>query len=253
MVSEIGFGCGGIKDGNVNVINTALKKGLNLLDTARGYGRGASEAAIGRAICRKHRDDVFIVTKGSAKGGDDMLRQAEASLKALQTDVIDVYLAHGPSSKKAVENRALRDAIKKLKKQGKIRFGGVSTHRNVVEALSAAAKVEEYDVLLGAYCVLNEEECEKLMDLVKKNDVGFLCMKSANARAWNSRHCERGKYKGRDLYAELKRKHKLGDMNVYQGCYRWALDHEQVHAVIPPMMTKVQLDQDLQVPFLKFE
>src|SRR5262250_2002832 len=95
MIPEIGLGVWKYR-GGVEPLRRGVELGAFLIDTAEVYG---TEDAVGQAV-KGVRDKVFIATKVS--GGhlrhDDVLRAAEASLRELQTDTIDLYQIHWPNS-----------------------------------------------------------------------------------------------------------------------------------------------------------
>ena len=111
QVSAIGFGCwemgggyGSIEESEIiKAIHRALDLGINCFDTAEGYGKGRSEELLSRALGNR-RKDVIVVTKFGVgyddrpKGRDSRRSTAHAaidrSLKALNTDYVDVYLVH---------------------------------------------------------------------------------------------------------------------------------------------------------------
>ncbi len=120
------------------MVKTSLDAGINLFDTAEGYGLGLAEEMLGSALqelgCRER---AIIVTKvgplfGSERSGgrtcdltaEHILARCELSLKRLRTDTIDLYLAHWPDPLTPVEETM--EAINKLRAQGKIRWFGVS-------------------------------------------------------------------------------------------------------------------------------
>jgi aryl-alcohol dehydrogenase-like predicted oxidoreductase len=106
-------------------VDTALDAGVNLFDTAEMYGNGDSERALGKALGPR-RDSVFVATKvwpdRCAPAG---LRIAcENSLKRLGTDRIDLYQVHWPVRDVPVAD--VREALERLRQEGKIRATGVS-------------------------------------------------------------------------------------------------------------------------------
>jgi aryl-alcohol dehydrogenase-like predicted oxidoreductase len=133
------------------LLDRFVEAGLDAIDTADVYSRwvpgnqgGESEAIIGEwlAASPRRRDQVVIITKvGSDKGlaGKRVLEAAEASLKRLRTDHIDVYLAHKPDPRTPIEE-TLR-AFEQLMQQGKVRAIGSSNDSAVQlrQALDAAA------------------------------------------------------------------------------------------------------------------
>ena len=106
-------------------VHAAIDAGINLFDTAEGYGAGDSERALGRLLGSK-RGQVLIATKaGPAHCAPDHLRRAcEASLDRLGTDYIDLYQIHWPF--RYVPFEAAAETLLRLKEEGKIRAIGVS-------------------------------------------------------------------------------------------------------------------------------
>ena len=135
MVSPIGVGFWGIVGGDywgaqeesdtVNAVSAALDAGINLFDTAEGYGDGYSEAMLGRAL-RGRRSEAVIASKVSAKNlaPADIRAACERSLKRLETDVIDLYQVHWPSRDVAFNDSMA--TLLDLQREGKIRVIGVS-------------------------------------------------------------------------------------------------------------------------------
>ncbi|HET7238344.1 MAG TPA: aldo/keto reductase, partial [Terrimicrobiaceae bacterium] len=132
------------------MVKAALDAGINLFDTAEGYGLGLAEELLGRALeelgCR---DKTIIVTKvgplfGTEQVGgrtcnltrDHILARCDLSLKRLRTDHIDLYLAHWPDPQTPIEETM--QAIETLRKQGKVRWFGVSNFS--IDLMSAARK-----------------------------------------------------------------------------------------------------------------
>lgn len=108
----------------LKALEAGIAAGMILIDTAEMYGEGRSEQLVAKAIAGK-RDKVFVVSKvlPSNASRTGTLKACEASLKRLGTDVIDLYLLHWRGS------YPLRDtvaAFEQLKREGKIRYWGVS-------------------------------------------------------------------------------------------------------------------------------
>lgn len=129
------FGWGTEEKESGEIIHRALDLGLNFLDTADVYGKGASEEITGRAIAGR-RDEVFLATKGFNRMGDGpndwgasrlhIMRAVEDSLRRLGVEHIDLYQMHRPQSSVPIDEtlRALDDLIR----AGKIRYIGTSTY-----------------------------------------------------------------------------------------------------------------------------
>lgn len=137
----------------IAIIDKALDSGINFLDTANVYARGMSETIVGRALKNNgKRDKIVLATKVHGRMDDadilaagnsrrHIIQQCEASLKRLQTDYIDLYQIHRPSSDMAIDEtlRALDDLIR----DGKVRYIGTSTFPawRVLEALWVAKEL----------------------------------------------------------------------------------------------------------------
>ncbi|MEC0124601.1 aldo/keto reductase [Paenibacillus pabuli] len=109
----------------VEALRFGIRNGLTLIDTAEEYGNGGAEKIVGQAI-HGIRDDVFLVTKVSAKNCSykGVLRAAEASLERLKTSHIDMYLQHWPSQQHDVSETM--GAMVELVNKGLVKYIGVS-------------------------------------------------------------------------------------------------------------------------------
>jgi aryl-alcohol dehydrogenase-like predicted oxidoreductase len=131
-----------------NQLTAALDCGVNLIDTAPGYGQGFAEELVGSLLHEmRRRKEVILVTKVGPlfdseiiAGRDTNLSAShvrdccESSLRRLQTDCLDLYLAHRPDTQTPIEETCL--AMENLKEEGKIRWFGVSNFSN--ELLASA-------------------------------------------------------------------------------------------------------------------
>jgi aryl-alcohol dehydrogenase-like predicted oxidoreductase len=125
------------------LVNRALDRGVNLIDTAETYGEGRSEAIVGRAI-QARRDEVLLATKvgfadmsAGALAYDKVVASCEASLRRLGMDHIDLYFLHRPDRATPVEEtlRALEDLVQR----GLVREIGASNFR-AFEVAGAVAR-----------------------------------------------------------------------------------------------------------------
>jgi aryl-alcohol dehydrogenase-like predicted oxidoreductase len=166
-VSALGLGCMGMSQSygpgddeeSTRTIHRALDLGVTLLDTADAYGRGANETLVGRAILGR-RHTVVLSTKcglipgpgGSigVNGRPEYIRAAcDASLRRLQTDVIDLYYLHRVDPETPIDDSV--GAMADLVKQGKVRFLGLSeaapgTIRRACAVHPIAAVQSEYSL-----------------------------------------------------------------------------------------------------------
>ena len=157
-VSVLCLGCmmfGGktTPDDSYAIIDRAIDAGINFLDTANVYTRGRSEEVTGEALKRNgKRDRIVLATKVHGVMADDdpnmqgnsrrhITQQCDASLKRLQTDHIDLYQIHRPSSAIPIDEtlRALDDLVR----AGKVRYVGTTTYAawQLMEALMIAREL----------------------------------------------------------------------------------------------------------------
>ena len=109
---------------SVATVHAALDAGVNLFDTAEGYGGGDSESALGQALLGR-RHEAVIATKVSRANlsADEVRRACENSLQRLRTDYVDLYQIHWPS--RTVPLPETMEALERLREQGKVRAIGV--------------------------------------------------------------------------------------------------------------------------------
>jgi aryl-alcohol dehydrogenase-like predicted oxidoreductase len=160
-VSEVALGAGSISPSGANLIRAALSQGINFIETSSNYKNSHVETAIGQVVkSMGNRDKVFILTKAGNVEMGRMLdapasevekavrAELEASLKRLQTDYIDVYTCpYMGFSPKEATLPALHEALEKFKKEGKIRFKGLSTHSDYANICMTAIDGGYYDVI----------------------------------------------------------------------------------------------------------
>ncbi len=123
-VTAVGCAAGSIPD--PDILARALDMGVNYYDTARIYGQGKSEEILGRAIKGK-RDKIVLASKTYSNTKDTILKDIETSLQLLGTDHLDVYHQHSRHEPKEITEEMI-ETMELVKKQGKTRFIGVSTH-----------------------------------------------------------------------------------------------------------------------------
>jgi predicted aldo/keto reductase-like oxidoreductase len=151
-ISDISFGSSRTSD--PAVVRYAFERGINYFDTAEDYQGGASERAIGEALAGV-RDKVFIATKtemGADESRADMMRALEGSLGRLRTDHVDVYFNHAVNDLARAKNPEWPEFVAQAKKQGKIRWSGMSGHGgHLAECLDFALANDRVDVILVAH------------------------------------------------------------------------------------------------------
>ena len=128
------------REASIEAIRRMIDNGVNLVDTAPCYGNGYSEKVVGEALSGGYRDKVLISSKvgliTSVNGYDrdssfkNIMREVESSLYNLKTDHIDFYFVHWPDM--STPFAETMSALELLRKQGKIRFIGVSNFTTVM-------------------------------------------------------------------------------------------------------------------------
>lgn len=260
---------GASDDESVALIHRAQDLGVNLLDSAEGYGGGHSEILVGEAL-KGRRDKWVIATKvqpnrGIDKDGTDeaavhkhIETACEDSLKRLQTDFIDVYQLH--SIPYAWAMPAVMASLAKLKEQGKIRWYGVSTNDH-----DAIKKLQSYGpihVLQIGYNML-ERSADRLLHWAKEQDVGTLIRvplaKGQLTGKYFGEHAE--EMPENDLrYARFQRPEvqeglkKLPELlflqhekrSMVQAALRFVLDHPGVSCVIAGAKNREQIEANVK-------
>ena len=160
---------------SIEALRTAYDVGINFFDTAEAYGHGYSEQLLNKALGDKRKDIVIIdkVVQEHMKK-DELMSACERSLKNLGTDYIDMYLLHWPVYDVPLDERL--EALELLKKQGKIKYYGVSNFgkQNLEEILpkgSICANEVVYNLLYR--CIEDE-----VLPVCKKNSVPVLTYSS---------------------------------------------------------------------------
>jgi 1-deoxyxylulose-5-phosphate synthase len=158
------------------VLNAALDMGVNFIDTARAYGD--SEEIIGRAL-KSRRKEYILATKtlhygdkgwGVAEQKQAVRESIETSLRALQTDVIDVMQVHNITAEVAGRGDVL-EVLQEAQRAGKVRFLGGSVYG--VEDPLAIIRDGHYDVLQVAYNMLDHRLDGEVLPLAAQKGVAI--------------------------------------------------------------------------------
>ena len=221
-VSEVGMGV--MITSDPAQVRAALEGGVTYFDTARSYMGGRNEAILAEGLASR-RKEVVVATKSRALGRKgSVIASCEESLRALRTDVIDVFQLHGLSSRSQVLLPDHLEALVALRKAGKIRFAGVTTHYGMVEVMEAAVEAKVYDVVLTSF---NFQVGPEVVDAARKTAVAGLGVVAMKVMTGG--------------YAAPK----AAGLNPYQSALRWVLKHPFIASTIPSMTTFEQVRENL--------
>jgi hypothetical protein len=164
------------------LLRQALELGVTYWDTADNYSGGRSEKGIGDYFARypEDRGRVFLTTKVGRSSPERLEAGLAASLERLRTDYVDLFLVHAVSDVDGEIDPAAARWAEKAKAQGRIRFFGFSTHRNMAECLSAAAGLGWIDAIMTTYNfrVMEEDEMRRAADRCVEAGIGLVAMKT---------------------------------------------------------------------------
>ena len=148
---------------NPALVRAALDSGVVMLDTAQTYQRGQNEGMIGEMLKGRPRDSFVLATKARLPANpttglyteeateEAFLKKVDSSLKNLGLDYVDIYYHHNVSKRESAFFEPIVKALEKVKKEGKVRFAGITTHMNEPEVIHAAVDSKAYDVILTSY------------------------------------------------------------------------------------------------------
>jgi aryl-alcohol dehydrogenase-like predicted oxidoreductase len=187
-VSAIGLGCMGLSYGHgpatdtqdaIKLIRTAYEKGITFFDTAEAYGPYKNEELVGEAV-GPFRDQVVIATKFGFEGGNaeadlnsrpEYIKEvADASLRRLKTDRIDLFYQHRVDPNVPIEDVA--STVKDLIKQGKVKHFGLSEAG--VETIRRAHAVQPVTALQSESSLWWREPEAETLPMCEQLGIGFV-------------------------------------------------------------------------------
>jgi hypothetical protein len=214
-----------------SVITRAADLGINYFDTARVYQHGNNEKMVGAALKGK-RKDIVLSTKSPADDKDGALKDLDTSLKELATDYVDIWYLHAKDKPSDVHDELI-EAQQIAKKQGKIRFAGVSTHSGQKELLPWLAQKGAFDVVLAAYNFTMDSGMEQAVEAAAKANLGVVAMK---VMAGGFKSLKPGD-------PTIEKLHREG---ATLSALKWTLKNRNVSTTIPSMTDMDQLDENLK-------
>jgi len=184
VVSEIGFGSWLTftdpqrKQAAIACVHRALERGINFLDTANVYGRGAAELVLGEALAGLRRDSYVLATKlffpmsatDQGLSRQQVHKQLDASLRRLQVDYVDLYQCHRYDFNTPLEETM--EALTQAVQSGKVRYIGFSEWP--LERIRAAMQLPDVARFVSSqpqYSLLHREPEDGLLALCEQSGV----------------------------------------------------------------------------------
>ena len=225
---------------NPQLVRAALDAGIVHLDTAWYYQGGRNEEMIGEVIKDRPRDSYVIATKifeardrttdrfPSDARSNTFLDKFDTSLMRLGLDYVDILYLHNIYRREDVLFEPYLNAMLKLKKEGKTRFIGLSTHQNEPVIIREATQSGQYDVILTAYNFrqAHRKEIENALEFAVDAGMGIVGMKAIAGSAYNI---------GRKVHVNAK------------AALKWALQNKNIHTNIAGFTTFDQMETDLSI------
>jgi predicted aldo/keto reductase-like oxidoreductase len=238
-IPVISFGV--MRADNPGLCKAAYEKGIKLFDTAHGYQNGNNETMLGNVLKEYPRDSFLLATKvkpiGLDKEGkptkqtttEDFLEKFNLSLSWLQMDHVDILYVHSVDNPEVLSYKPILEALKKLKKEGKVRYVGFSTHRNEASVINAAAEKGKWDAILTSYNFMQTYVGELQAAIRKASEagIGVVAMKTLAGGGFFD-------------------KEKTKPINT-TAAVKWALSNQDITTVIPGMTDFDQLGLNIKI------
>lgn len=238
-IPVISFGV--MRADNPNLCKAAYEKGIKLFDTANGYQNGNNEIMLGNLLKDYPRSSFYLATKVKPAGVDkegkpseqttaeDFFAKFNTSLSRLKMDYVDILYIHDIRNPEMLEYKPIINAVKNLKKEGKVKFIGFSTHANEPVVIDAAAAMDTWDVILTSYN-FKQTYINELNSAIKKANqagIGIVAMKTLAGGGF----LDKEKTKPINSTAALK----------------WVLSNPDITTTIPGMTDFDQLDLNIKI------
>ncbi|MDR1864988.1 MAG: aldo/keto reductase [Bacteroidales bacterium] len=215
---------------NPAVVRAAYNAGIFHFDTANGYQNGKNEEMLGEFFSGKPRDSYILATKVKTGTGENaaaqFLEKFETSMKRLKMEYVDILYFHALSSPDEVNFPGVVETMVKLKKSGRVKHLGISTHSNEPAVIDAAVDNGNYDVVLTAYN-FNQGHLAELnaaIDRAAGAGLGVVAMKTMAGG-----------------YLDKERTKKV---NI-RAALKWAWQNPNIHTAIPGFTSFDELEECL--------
>jgi predicted aldo/keto reductase-like oxidoreductase len=229
----------------IELVRTALDEGMAYIHTSSSYSERNQERRLGE-VCRTLARESFMIGTspdlpylymrgrdlsadiGTAVNPSLITKSMEDSLRLLGLEYVDIYYLASVNSRSTALHEPYLAAFAKLKKEGKTRFIGITTHSNEPEVIRAAAESGIWDVALTAYNFRQSYSAEIRSAIARAAGagMGIVAMKT-----------QAGVYWGGPLRRKINMKAAL----------KWVLQDENVHTTIPAVSNYDEMTEDLSV------
>ena len=268
---------GASDDESVKALNKAFDLGLNFVDTALVYGDGHSEGLVGQTI-KKRSERIYVATKIPPKNyqwparsgvpaneafpADHVIESTETSLKNLKLDSIDVQQFHVWSDEWADEGDWL-EAIQKLKRQGKIKFFGISINDFQPENAVRLIETGVLDTVQVIHNIFEQAPEDKLFPACERHGVGVIVRvpfdegsltgKITPETTFDSADFRSRYFRGDRKQQVYERVQKMvSDVGITldelpETALRYVLSHKAVSTVIPGMRSVRNVERNCQI------
>jgi len=285
-VSEIGFGgwgIGGPADGapaygetddreSKYALRRAYDLGINFFDTSDLYGYGHSETLIGEEL-KDVRDEVLLTTKVGFLDGsgtqdfssEHVNRSLEGSLKRLRTDYVDLYQLHSPSVDDLLRDDGLMPTLEGLIKEGKIRAYGISV-RSPEDGLEVVKNLQPTSIQVNFNLVDQRALTNGLFDKCEQNGIGVIVRTPLCFGFLTGAFSEDSKFDSTDhrsgwASSQIKRwadspalfasaismnEPSHANQTPAQFALRFCLSYNSISTVIPGMLVKKEVEENVQ-------
>jgi predicted aldo/keto reductase-like oxidoreductase len=239
QIPVISFGV--MRADNPGLCKAAYERGIKLFDTAHGYQNGNNETMLGKVLKGYPRDSFYLATKikpiGLDKEGkptnqttaDDFLEKFGISLTRLQMDHVDILYVHNVDNPEVLRHKPILEALKKLRREGKVRYVGFSTHKNEAAVINAAVEKGKWDVILTSYNFMQtySGDLQKAIRNAAGRGTGIVAMKTLAGGGYFD-------------------KEKTKPINT-AAAIKWALSNPDITTAIPGMTDFDQLDLNIRL------
>jgi uncharacterized protein len=232
---------GVMRSDNAALVKSAFQMGVVLFDTAYAYQEGKNETMLGEIFRDVPRKSFVLATKvspddvdrktgelGPGATKENIISKFELSLQRLQLKYTDILYFHGVSNRNTALAPQMLEAFSELKKQGKVRYIGMSTHKNEPDVIQAAIDSNFYDVVLTSinFTQAHAQKIREKIALAAEKGVGIVAMKTMAGG-----------------FLDKERKMPVN----CTAALKWVLQDKNICTSIPGIVTYEQLNQNFSV------